>query len=114
MVNFVIGQDRARIFRFAPLQSTPAKAALDRAGLNPDSFDSFVLISGEKSYLYSTAALKVMALLPWYWQWTRVFWIIPASIRDAVYRYVARNRYRWFGKKDQCMVPSSDVRDRFL
>ena len=114
MVNFVIGQDKKNIFRFAPLQSRPAQAALMAYGLPRENYDSFVFISSGSAYLHSTAALKVMSLLPWYWQWTKVFWLVPRFIRDAAYRYVARNRYKWFGQMETCMVPDRSVRDRFL
>lgn len=114
MVNFVIRQDKKRIFRFAPLQSPPAQAALKEYSLPQENYDSFVFISAGIAYLHSTAALKVMSLLPWYWQWTKIFWLVPRFIRDAAYRYVARNRYRWFGQKETCMVPEASVRNRFL
>ena len=82
--------------------------------LPKQDFNSFVLIQKNKAYLQSTAALKVMNLLPWYWKWTQVFWIIPKFLRDAVYDFVAKNRYKWFGKKEACMIPTPEVRSRFL
>ena len=77
-------------------------------------FDSFVLVDQGKIYIKSTAGLRVYGKLPWIWKWTQIFWIVPKFIRDAVYDYVARNRYKWFGKKDQCVIPSAEVRSRFL
>lgn len=52
--------------------------------------------------------------LPVYWRWTNLFWVIPASIRDIVYNIIARNRYKWFGRKEECMIPTPDLRSRFL
>jgi predicted DCC family thiol-disulfide oxidoreductase YuxK len=52
--------------------------------------------------------------LPWYWKWTQAFWIVPKFIRDAVYNIIAKNRYKWFGKKETCMIPSPQVKERFL
>ena len=77
-------------------------------------FDSFVLVDQGEIYIKSTAGLRVYGKLPWIWKWTQIFWIVPKFIRDAVYDYVARNRYKWFGKKDQCVIPSAEVRSRFL
>jgi len=56
----------------------------------------------------------VMNLLPWYWKWTQAFWIIPKFLRDAVYDFVAKNRYKWFGRIESCMIPTEEQRGRFL
>ncbi len=114
MVNFVIRQDKKQIFRFAPLQASAAQELLTKHNLPKKDFDSFVFIEEGKAYLSSTAALKVMRHLPWYWQWVRIFWIAPKGIRDLVYGVIAKNRYKLFGKKEECMVPTSEVRGRFL
>ena len=113
-VNYIIQQDRKKIFRFAPLQSEAAQKLLREYNLAAREFDSFVLIDRSKAYFKSTAALKVYGQLPWYWKWTQLLWIFPRFIRDAVYDFIARNRYKWFGKKDQCMVPSEELKSRFL
>jgi predicted DCC family thiol-disulfide oxidoreductase YuxK len=113
-VNFLIKQDKGKKLKFAPLQSAAAQALLQAHGLPNLTPDSFILIEGQNAYLRSTAALRLLSYLPWYWQWARVFWIVPRFIRDAVYNLIAQNRYRWFGKKDTCIVPDAAVRSRFL
>ncbi len=114
MVNFVLLQDKKKKFLFAPLQSVAAQKLLEEYHLPKSDFDSFVFIDDGKTYLSSSAALKVMGKLPWYWQWTQVFWIIPKPLRNWVYSIIAKNRYKWFGKKEVCMVPTPEVRSRFL
>jgi predicted DCC family thiol-disulfide oxidoreductase YuxK len=58
--------------------------------------------------------LQVLNRLPWYWKWTQVFWLVPRPVRDAVYDFIARNRYKWFGKKESCMIPTPEVKSRFI
>lgn len=113
-INFIIRQDRRNVFRFAALQSKAGQKLLEKHGLPTENFDSFVLIDGEKVYRKSSAGLKVYGALPWYWRWTQVFWLVPKFLRDAVYDFVARNRYKWFGKKEACMIPTAKMRSRFL
>ena len=113
-INFIIKQDKKKIFRFAPLQSEAGQKLLEYYGLPTEGFESFVLIEDGKVYQRSTAGLKVCNKLPWFWKWTQLAWIAPKFIRDGVYNFIARNRYKWFGKKDECMIPSADVRSRFL
>ena len=114
IVNFVIRHDKHNRLLFAPLQSQTGQELLRTYHLPVGDFNSFVFISEQKAWLRSSAALQVLRQLPWYWQWTRAFWIIPQFIRDAVYNLIARNRYRWFGKKETCMIPTPDVKARFL
>ena len=114
MVNFIIGRDKKKVFRFAPLQSEAAQKILLQNHLPQINFDSFILVENDKIYQRSDAALRLYNKLPWYWKWTQIFWIFPKFIRDGVYNVIARNRYKWFGKKDQCMVPAPEVRERFL
>lgn len=113
-VNFIIRQDKNKVFRFAALQSEAGQKLLEQYGLPKEKFDSFVLIDNGKVYKSSTAGLRLYSRLPWYWKWTQLFWIVPRFLRDAVYNFIARNRYRWFGKSESCMVPTADVRSRFL
>lgn len=114
VVRFVIDRDEEGVFRFAPLQSEVGKKIQDHFSLSGEDFDTFVLVYGGKAYIKSTAALRVLRLLGGLWKYLYVFIVIPAPIRDAVYDFVARNRYKWFGKKDECMVPGPDIRRRFL
>ena len=114
MVNFAIRQDKKNIFRFAALQSEAGQKMLAQFQLSKQNFDSFILIENGKIYKSSTAALKVAGKFPWYWKWTQLFWIMPAFLRNAVYDLIARNRYKWFGKKDDCMMPSAELKRNFL
>lgn len=113
-VNFILRQDKKGVFRFAPLQSEAGQKLLHQYHLPKENFDSFLLIEKGKVYKSSTAGLKLYNKLPWYWKWTQIFWIVPKFIRDGVYDFIARNRYKWFGKKEECMVPTPEVRNRFL
>jgi predicted DCC family thiol-disulfide oxidoreductase YuxK len=114
IVNFIIRQDKKNAFLFAALQSEAGKKLLQQYDINWERSDSFVVIENNKACMKSTAVLKLYGKLPWYWKWTQLFWIVPKFIRDWIYNVVAKNRYRWFGKKDQCVIPSPNVRERFL
>lgn len=113
-VNFVIRQDKQKKLRFATLQSAAGQRLLQAYKLPTQNFDSFVFIEKDKAYHSSTAGLKLYNHLPWYWKWTQLFWLVPRVVRDGLYKLVARNRYKWFGKKESCMVPTPDLRSRFL
>jgi predicted DCC family thiol-disulfide oxidoreductase YuxK len=113
-INFVLKQDKKGVFRFAPLQSEAGRRLLQQYNLPTEEFESFVLIDQGKVYKKSNAALRVMNKLPWYWKESQIFRLIPTIFRDAIYDFIARNRYKWFGKKDQCMVPTPEMRSRFL
>jgi len=113
-VNFVLKQDKKGIFRFAPLQSEAGQKLLKQYNLSTNDFDSFVLIDDEKVYKKSTASLRVMNKLPWYWKEAQILRIVPRPLRDAIYDFIARNRYKWFGRKEKCMVPTPELRNRFL
>ena len=113
-INFVLKQDKKGIFRFAPLQSEAGQKLLQQYNLSTQEFDSFVLIDKGKVYKKSTASLQVMNKLPWYWKEVQLFRIIPTIFRDAIYDFIAKRRYKWFGKKDQCMIPTPEIRSRFL
>lgn len=114
MVNFIIRQDKQKRFVFAPLQSATGQHLLLKHHLPPNELNSFVLIDRQKAWLRSSASLQVFKNLPWYWKWTQIFWIIPPFLRNAVYNLIARNRYKWFGKKESCMIPTPDLKARFL
>ncbi|RBL90753.1 thiol-disulfide oxidoreductase DCC family protein [Chitinophaga flava] len=113
-INFVIRHDRQGRFRFAPLQSETAVALGTSLHFDTSRLETFVLVQNGKVYTKSTAALRVARQLPFPWRGMYAFIIIPRFIRDAVYSLVARNRYRWFGKKDSCMIPTPEIRGRFL
>lgn len=113
-VNFILGQDKKQVFRFAALQSKAGQQLLKTHQLPHLDFNSFILVENKKLYKASTAALRLVRYLPWYWQWARIFWLAPRFLRDGLYRILANNRYKWFGKREACMVPSPEVRKRFL
>lgn len=113
-VNFILRQDKKQVFRFTPLQSKAGQQLLSKHQLPQQDFRSFILIENETPYIASSAALRLVRYLPWYWQWARVFWLVPRFIRDGIYRLIANNRYKWFGKREACMIPSPEVRKRFL
>lgn len=113
-INFVMDHDPKYLFKFAALQSDFAKEKLAKAGLNTNDFDSVVLIEGDKVYTRSTAALRIARLLSGAWPLMYGFVIVPPFIRNAVYDLVARNRYRWFGKSENCRLPSPEERARFV
>ena len=111
-VIFIIGRDKAERFRFAALQSETGKAFIERFGLG--EFDSIILIEGDQAFIHSTAALRIARGLGGIWKLIYAAIVIPAAIRDFVYKSFAANRYRLFGKKDECMLPSPEIRRRFL
>jgi predicted DCC family thiol-disulfide oxidoreductase YuxK len=113
-INFVLRHDKKGVFRFAPLQSQIGQKLLEQYGLATKDFNSFVLIDNGKVYKKSAASLRVMNKLPWYWKEAQILRIIPTPFRDAIYDFIAKNRYKWFGEKDQCMVPTPEIRGRFL
>jgi predicted DCC family thiol-disulfide oxidoreductase YuxK len=112
-VRFVVPRDPDGRIRFAPLQSPAGQALLARHDL-PDDLDSVVLVEGDRAYTKSAAAIRVAELLGWPYRAAAIARLLPRRLRDAVYDVIAANRYDWFGRKERCMVPSEDVRDRFL
>lgn len=112
--KFIIKRDPQGIFHFASLQSEVGQKLLQKGGLSTTSMDTFVLVEQGTFYTRSTAALRIAKRLKLAWKLLYVFMIVPRVLRDGVYKYVARNRYRWFGKSDQCMLPTPDIRARFV
>ena len=113
-VNFSIRRDRQRKLKFAPLQGETAKAVLPTMKINPLANESVIVIENGKVYKDSAAALRIAKNLGGGWKLFYGFIIIPRIIRDGIYKWIARNRYKWYGKKNQCMIPPPEVRDRFL
>lgn len=113
-VLFVIDRDPGGYFRFAPLQEAPAQALLRAHGAAVPPLSSVVLVEGGRVYTRSTAALRIARRLTGAWRLLYVCLLVPRPIRDAVYDWVARNRYRWFGRQDACRVPTPELRQRFL
>jgi predicted DCC family thiol-disulfide oxidoreductase YuxK len=113
VVQFLIRQDKKGILKFASLQSHAAAQRLHGHG-DLKKLTSVVLIEKGQVFQKSNAVLKVVQYLPWYWQWAQVFWIVPRFIRDGIYDWIARNRYQWFGKRDTCIMPTPELKERFL
>ena len=114
LVRFIIKRDRNAHFKFASLQSETAIQLLQRFDLKPGQSGSVVLISGDRVFQKSTAALRVLKGMPGFWKLLYVFIVVPRPLRDLVYDWIARSRYRLFGKRDECMIPSADLQSRFL
>jgi predicted DCC family thiol-disulfide oxidoreductase YuxK len=113
-VQFVINRDKAGLFQFAALQSDAGKALLQRHQLPVEQLDTVVLVMGNKAYTRSDAALQVLRQLGLPWSLAAAFSILPKGFRDYVYDYIAKNRYRWFGRQESCMMPTADLKRRFL
>jgi predicted DCC family thiol-disulfide oxidoreductase YuxK len=113
-VQFVIRHDKRNDFLFGALQGKTGQEFLQQFNLSAGDFNSFMLGEGEKLYTESTAALKVCKHLGGGLGLLYGFIIVPKFIRDGVYRIIAKNRYKWFGKKDACWVPTPALKEKFL
>ena len=113
-VLFVIKRDAGKRFRFASLQSPVGQQLLRSFGLPPNDLKTFVLVDQGRHFTKSAAALRVASGLGGVWRAVALLTVVPRPIRDGVYDWVARKRYRWFGRLDACLVPSQEVADRFL
>jgi predicted DCC family thiol-disulfide oxidoreductase YuxK len=114
LVNFIIKKDKTRKFKFASLQSESGRLWLEKVGLPGNEFESFVLIKKDQYYLKSTAALKTLRELGAIWKIMYVFILIPRPLRDFLYDIIAKSRYKVFGKRDTCMIPTPELEARFL
>lgn len=113
-VQFILKRDKKGYFHFTSLQSEAGQELLAENELPQADFNSFVLIENGKVYQKSTAALRVCRKLSGGWPLLYGFIIVPPFIRNAVYSWIARNRYKWFGKKEACMLPKPEWKERFL
>lgn len=113
-VQFIIRNDPAGRFHFGALQSAGAQALLAGSPLDPAALDTVIYVRRGQVLTRSSAALHILRGLRSPWPLAAVFFIVPGPVRDAVYRWVARNRYRWFGKRESCMLPTPELRARFL
>jgi predicted DCC family thiol-disulfide oxidoreductase YuxK len=111
----VIKHDKNNVFVFASLQSETGKKVLEHFSIDTSKTDSIVLVSSEeKFYIKSSAALKIGKHFSGLWKLFQIFWIIPTPLRNVVYNYIAKNRYKWFGKKDNCMIPTPELKAKFI
>jgi hypothetical protein len=116
-VQFIVKRDRAARFRFASLQGAAARRVCAEAGIAaPDARepDSIIVLADGRALERSDAVLAIAARLPFPWPLLGAFRVLPQGLRDLAYRFVARRRYRWFGRRESCMVPTPALRDRFI
>lgn len=113
-VKFIIKRDKNASFKMASLQSDIGQKIQTHFGQDTSQVNSVMLIEHGKLYTKSTAALKIARHLDGLWKLFIIFLVIPSSIRDVVYDFIARNRYKWFGKHDACMIPDKSIKSRFL
>jgi predicted DCC family thiol-disulfide oxidoreductase YuxK len=113
-VLFTIRKDPQGIFKYAPLQSEVGQSLLKQFNLPMDDYHSFILIEGNRYYRKSTAALRVARRINGLWSILYASIVVPRLIRDFIYDIVVKNRYRWFGKKEECLIPTPDIKSRFL
>jgi predicted DCC family thiol-disulfide oxidoreductase YuxK len=113
-VNFAIKRDKKKKLHFTPLQGETAKQLLPHYHINPSSLSSVIFIDMDKAYTQSSAAIRICKYLDGGWKLFYGLMIIPKFIRDFFYNIIARNRYKWYGKKESCMVPTPEFRQRFL
>jgi predicted DCC family thiol-disulfide oxidoreductase YuxK len=113
-VNFIIKRDPTGVFVFVPIQSEVAKKLIDEYEAKKVGVDTFLLIKNGTCYYRTDAALEIAKDLTGFWFLLKVFKVIPRRFRDYFYRALARNRYSLFGKKDVCMIPTPDIKSRFL
>ena len=110
-VLFIIKRDKKKVFLFSQLQSALAKKMISH---DKEELKSVVLLENNKTYSQSTAALRIARQLT---GWTKLLWvfiIVPKPIRDMMYNFIANNRYKWFGKKDECLIPTPELKSRFI
>lgn len=113
-VQFVLKRDKKHHFVFAALQSDVARDILLQYPTKITEKDSILLLQDKKLYAESTAALLIAKQFSGIWKLLQGFWIVPKFARDFIYRWIAKNRYKWFGKRETCMIPSKEISQRFL
>lgn len=113
-IHFIIKHDHKNYFKFATLQSEKAKDLVSNFNIDLSKNNSILLIEKNKIYYKSTAALRIAKKLNNVYSLLYIFIIVPVFIRNAIYDYVAKNRYKWFGKKEACMLPSAEIRSKFI
>jgi len=113
-VMFIIRRDPKGFFRFAALQTEAGERIMEQYGIGPDRPESIILVEQDRVFYRSTAALRIARRLRHGWPLFYAFIIVPPVIRDFFYNIIARNRYRWFGKREACFVPTDEIRKRFV
>ena len=113
-VRFILKNDRKNQFLFASLQSDVAKEILLHYAPKKNEMDSIIYIENDTIYKGSTAALKIGTKLNWKYKWLYIGYLLPIKIRDSIYYWIAKNRYKWFGKREVCFIPSTKEKSKFL
>lgn len=113
-IDFIIKRDAKDYFRFGALQEIEGQAALSKFNVSSGYLDSLVLIEDDTLYFRSTAALRIARKLNGIWPMVYIFILIPAPLRDYLYNWIGKNRYRWFGKKSSCRIPTDLEKGKFL
>ena len=111
----IITHDKKNVFLFTSLQSETGKQITAHLNIDTSKIDSIILVESDSEFsIKSTAALKILKQFNGLWKLLQICWIIPPVIRDSVYNYIAKNRYKWFGKKDNCMIPTPEIKSKFI
>ncbi len=113
-VNLILKYDKKKHFLFTPLQSETGTRFLHEFGLDPIDTDTILLVSDGRAYVKSVAVFEIIKGLAGGWQILSIFRFLPLSLRDGIYAVVARHRYRLFGKRDKCMMPTEALKERFI
>lgn len=113
-VRFLLRHDHAQRYRFTAMQSASGRALLAAHGLDPDDPNSLLLIDGDDAFVDTEAIRRILTGLGGAWHLAHLIVLVPRALRDRLYRHIARNRYRWFGRRDACLLPAPEQRARFL
>ena len=113
-VQFIVKRDSAGTIRFASLQSGAGRRLLEEHKIDANYIDSLVLFEEERFSVSSNAALRTLSYFDGWERHLIILSVVPRSLRDLVYRFIAKNRYKWFGRREQCMVPTAELSKRFL
>jgi len=113
-VHFIVKRDTAKTIRFASLQSLAGGRLLEEHKIDANYIDSLVLFEEERFSVSSTAALRILLYLDGWERYLISLTVLPRPLRDLIYRFIANNRYRWFGRRDHCIAPTPELRERFL
>ena len=113
-VRLIVRRDTAKKILFAPLQSSVGRKMLEEHKIDVNYTESLVFFEEEKFSLNSTAALRIYSYLDGWERHLKILIILPRTLRDAVYSFFAKYRYKWFGRREQCMVPTPELKERFL
>lgn len=113
-VGFLLRHDRRKRYRFAAMQTASGRRLLATHGLDPDDPVSFLLVEQERAWRDTDAIMRVVGGLGGPWRLVKALQLLPKPLRDGLYRRIARNRYRWFGRHDSCVLPAAEHQERFL